>query len=65
MYKVYFDDLIDQMVKQYTGRVAYKMDFTVVYYVAMSFMCNWGDMIVKEKKLPFKKEDSVFKEVYS
>lgn len=65
MYKVYFDYLIDQMVKQYTGRVADKMDFIVVYYVAVSFMCNWGDMFVKEKQLPFKKEASAFKEVYS
>lgn len=53
------------MVKQYTGRVAYKIDFTVVYYVAMSFMCNWGDVIVKEKRLPFKKEASVFKDFCS
>jgi len=40
VYKVYFDDLINQMVKQYTGRVAYKMDLTVFHYVALSFMCN-------------------------
>lgn len=65
VYKAYSDDLINQMVKQYTGRVAYKIDFTVVYYVAMSFMCNLGDVIIKEKRLTFKKEASVFKDFCS
>lgn len=32
MYKLYFDDLIEQMIKQYTGKVDYKMDFIIVYY---------------------------------
>lgn len=39
------------MDKQQTGKVAYKIDFAIIYNVTLSFMCKWGDVTVKEKRL--------------